>query len=154
MSDDWRRRAGCGDETDLFNTTFEQKYPAGEKDTRATRNARAVCSRCPVAQDCLWWALETGQQWGVWGGMTPPERDQMAASRKVVRQPQLSADDFSPEMRLAAALDKATADGEPLGPVFAAFGVHHDNATLWRKGFAARLSGSDPSVTSAKMKAS
>jgi WhiB family redox-sensing transcriptional regulator len=36
--------------------------------------ARAVCSGCPVRDDCLQWALSTGQAAGVWGGLTPDER--------------------------------------------------------------------------------
>jgi WhiB family redox-sensing transcriptional regulator len=36
--------------------------------------ARAVCSGCPVRDECLQWALSTGQAAGVWGGLTPDER--------------------------------------------------------------------------------
>jgi WhiB family transcriptional regulator, redox-sensing transcriptional regulator len=36
--------------------------------------AQAICARCPVAADCLDWALRTGQGHGVWGGTTPEER--------------------------------------------------------------------------------
>jgi WhiB family transcriptional regulator, redox-sensing transcriptional regulator len=36
--------------------------------------ARAVCTRCPVAAECLDRALSTGQDHGVWGGTTPEER--------------------------------------------------------------------------------
>lgn len=32
---------------------------------------------CPVRDACLEWALETGQRWGVWGGMTATERKQL-----------------------------------------------------------------------------
>ncbi|WP_153398415.1 WhiB family transcriptional regulator [Ornithinicoccus halotolerans] len=30
--------------------------------------AKALCGRCPLAQDCLAGALERGEPWGVWGG--------------------------------------------------------------------------------------
>ncbi len=36
--------------------------------------AQAICTRCPVAADCLDWALRIGQDHGVWGGTTPEER--------------------------------------------------------------------------------
>jgi WhiB family redox-sensing transcriptional regulator len=36
--------------------------------------AQAICARCPVAADCLDWALRIGQDNGVWGGTTPEER--------------------------------------------------------------------------------
>jgi len=35
--------------------------------------AKQVCSRCPVRDPCLIWALETGAD-GVWGGLTEDER--------------------------------------------------------------------------------
>ena len=36
--------------------------------------AKAVCSQCPVVQQCLTWAIDSGQDEGVWGGMMPRER--------------------------------------------------------------------------------
>lgn len=36
--------------------------------------AKAICRRCPVVTECLTWALETGQDSGVWGGMSEDER--------------------------------------------------------------------------------
>jgi WhiB family redox-sensing transcriptional regulator len=48
--------------------------------------AKAVCARCPVVHECLSWALETGQDAGVWGGLTEEERRQL-------RRDALSLDD-------------------------------------------------------------
>lgn len=36
--------------------------------------AKAVCAACPVRSACLAEALEAGEDWGVWGGYTRPER--------------------------------------------------------------------------------
>jgi WhiB family redox-sensing transcriptional regulator len=36
--------------------------------------AKAVCRRCPVVSECLSWALDSGQDAGVWGGMSEDER--------------------------------------------------------------------------------
>lgn len=36
--------------------------------------AKAVCKRCPVQPECLAYALERGEQWGVWGGTSEEER--------------------------------------------------------------------------------
>lgn len=41
--------------------------------------AKRVCAVCPVRRQCLSWAVETGQQWGIWGGMSARE---MRALRK------------------------------------------------------------------------
>jgi WhiB family redox-sensing transcriptional regulator len=71
---DWQRRAACRDEDpELFFPTS----PAAA----AIWSARAVCRRCPVEGDCLRWALDTGQDHGVWGGMTEEERRDARAER-------------------------------------------------------------------------
>jgi WhiB family redox-sensing transcriptional regulator len=36
--------------------------------------AKAVCRRCSVVDTCLAWALESGQDAGVWGGLSEDER--------------------------------------------------------------------------------
>ncbi|TMR13807.1 WhiB family transcriptional regulator [Nonomuraea turkmeniaca] len=36
--------------------------------------AKAICAGCPVRGDCLRWALEHGERWGIWGGLNPRER--------------------------------------------------------------------------------
>ncbi|NJP53237.1 WhiB family transcriptional regulator [Streptomyces sp. SBST2-5] len=68
--DDWRARAACRDEDpDLF-------FPIGTTGPALvqTEQAKAVCRRCPVREQCLDWALETGQSTGVWGGTGETER--------------------------------------------------------------------------------
>ncbi|CAL9614700.1 WhiB family transcriptional regulator [Streptomyces sp. enrichment culture] len=68
--DNWRNRAACRTEDpDLF-------FPIGTSGPALlqTEQAKAVCRRCPVQQQCLDWALETGQSIGVWGGTSENER--------------------------------------------------------------------------------
>lgn len=36
--------------------------------------AKAVCASCPVRQPCARQAVETGEEWGVWGGLAADER--------------------------------------------------------------------------------
>lgn len=36
--------------------------------------ARQLCGECDVTRQCLNYALEGDERWGVWGGTTPPER--------------------------------------------------------------------------------
>jgi hypothetical protein len=33
------------------------------------RQARAICARCPACLSCLRWAVATGQEDGIWGGV-------------------------------------------------------------------------------------
>lgn len=41
--------------------------------------AKQVCARCPVRAECLQDALDRGERFGVWGGMSERERRNLAA---------------------------------------------------------------------------
>ncbi|GAX49151.1 WhiB family transcriptional regulator [Streptomyces olivochromogenes] len=76
----WHERAAClRVDPDLF-------FPVGNSGPTLVQidEAKAVCGRCPVAQQCLSWAVQTGQVDGIWGGMTESER--RAVSRREVRR--------------------------------------------------------------------
>eukprot|EP01133_Synstelium_polycarpum_P028130 gene28130-34063_t len=67
---DWRHNAICRDEDpELF-------FPVGNSGPALAQiaDAKVVCNRCPVTAECLSWALESGQDAGVWGGMSEDER--------------------------------------------------------------------------------
>lgn len=67
---DWRHHAACRDEDpELF-------FPIGNAGPALGQieEAKQVCRRCPVNTECLRWALETGQEGGVWGGTSEEER--------------------------------------------------------------------------------
>jgi WhiB family redox-sensing transcriptional regulator len=67
---DWRHRAACRDEDpELF-------FPIGNTGPALLQieQAKAVCRHCSVAEPCIAWALETGQDSGVWGGLSEDER--------------------------------------------------------------------------------
>lgn len=40
----------------------------------STKEAKAVCGACLVRAECLDYALETGQRFGIWGGCSERER--------------------------------------------------------------------------------
>ncbi|MFI6655126.1 WhiB family transcriptional regulator [Streptomyces sp. NPDC050523] len=68
--DEWRDRAACrSEDPDLF-------FPIGTSGPSLlqTEQAKAVCRRCPVREECLRWALDTGECMGVWGGTSEMER--------------------------------------------------------------------------------
>lgn len=70
---DWRFSGACRTEDpDLF-------FPAGNSGPYLLQieEAKAVCRRCPVMEQCLRWALDTGQDAGVWGGLSEDERRSM-----------------------------------------------------------------------------
>ena len=53
-------------------------HPEGERGpSRAGREsaAKAVCATCPVLQRCREHALAAREPYGIWGGMSVPERE-------------------------------------------------------------------------------
>lgn len=67
---DWRTRAAClTEDPELF-------FPIGNTGPALVQieEAKVVCRRCPVMETCLKWAMDTGQDAGVWGGMSEDER--------------------------------------------------------------------------------
>jgi WhiB family redox-sensing transcriptional regulator len=40
----------------------------------SSKTAKAICRTCPVAVECLEYALETDQGYGVWGATTEADR--------------------------------------------------------------------------------
>lgn len=40
----------------------------------SAREAKQVCLACPVRVQCLEWALDNAEHFGVWGGLTEKER--------------------------------------------------------------------------------
>ncbi|KOV99177.1 transcriptional regulator [Streptomyces sp. NRRL B-1140] len=68
---EWLRSAACvGEDPELF-------FPVGTAGPalRDVSAAKRVCARCPVTDQCLHFALSSGQAAGVWGGTGEQERD-------------------------------------------------------------------------------
>lgn len=64
----WREDAAClesGEDVSFFTDP---------EDLMSISRAKAICATCPVAAECLTWAVETNQSEGIWGGHTPKER--------------------------------------------------------------------------------
>ncbi|MCW2879904.1 WhiB family transcriptional regulator [Sphaerisporangium sp. NPDC049002] len=76
---DWRHRAACRDvDPELF-------FPIGNTGPALMQieEAKQVCRACPVSEPCLKWAIESGQDAGVWGGLSEDER--RALKRRTAR---------------------------------------------------------------------
>uniref|UniRef100_UPI002F9194A1 WhiB family transcriptional regulator n=1 Tax=Streptomyces longwoodensis TaxID=68231 RepID=UPI002F9194A1 len=73
VNTNWRNRSACREEDpELF-------FPIGNTGPALLQieEAKAVCRRCPVMETCLQWALEIGEDSGVWGGLSEDERRAM-----------------------------------------------------------------------------
>ena len=68
---DWRHYSACRDGVDP-----ELFFPIGTSGPALLQveQAKAVCRRCNVIDECLRWAVDTGVDDGVWGGMSEEER--------------------------------------------------------------------------------
>jgi WhiB family transcriptional regulator, redox-sensing transcriptional regulator len=68
----WQRLGSCrGMDSGVFF------HPDGERNpsrARRTAQAKAVCRRCPVIEQCREFALQTREPFGVWGGLAEAER--------------------------------------------------------------------------------
>lgn len=76
---DWRHRAAClTEDPELF-------FPVGNTGPALAQieEAKKICARCVVRDQCLTWALENGQDHGVWGGLSEDER--RAIKRRAAR---------------------------------------------------------------------
>ncbi|RCG18328.1 WhiB family transcriptional regulator [Sphaerisporangium album] len=76
---DWRHRAACRDvDPELF-------FPIGNTGPALMQieEAKQICRACPVVESCLKWAIESGQDAGVWGGLSEDER--RALKRRTAR---------------------------------------------------------------------
>lgn len=76
---DWQMRAACrGSDTANF---YHPENERGPSRTKREVRAKAVCSGCPVIENCRRWALEAREPYGVWGGLSADEREAMVARK-------------------------------------------------------------------------
>ena len=47
--------------------------------------AKRICEGCPVQEPCLEYALQNGEKFGIWGGMSERERRRIRRQRALAR---------------------------------------------------------------------
>jgi len=72
----WKDRAKCWGKTTSPATDFWFPDPEEPESVRTskTQQAKIVCVTCPVKEECLRYAIEAGEVYGIWGGKTNRER--------------------------------------------------------------------------------
>ena len=78
---DWRAASACLDaDLDMF-------FPVavGTAANQQVSRALRICEECPVTQQCLDFAMRSGEKDGIWGGTTPEQR--VRARRARTRRP-------------------------------------------------------------------
>jgi WhiB family transcriptional regulator, redox-sensing transcriptional regulator len=70
----WQDYANCrGADADLF---FPERGAS-------TRRAKAICKACEVKGQCLDYAIDNGEKFGIWGGLSERERRRVRRERIV-----------------------------------------------------------------------
>jgi len=66
----WKMEAAC------LDADPEMFFP---EDGYSIREARAICARCPVQEQCLEYAMKHSMEFGVWGGLSVKERARLSS---------------------------------------------------------------------------
>jgi WhiB family transcriptional regulator, redox-sensing transcriptional regulator len=115
---DWEEQAACQN-TDI-RLWFGEEKPLGDKGPLRTREqtqqAKAICARCPVLDECRQWAMESGIPYGIVAAMSEAER------RKLLGQGESAWQQFWRQQ------DKAMGRPKPMS------GNHNGNKTHCRNG--------------------
>ncbi len=74
----WRSKAAC------LNEDPELFFPIGTTGPALDQMERAkeICRRCDVITQCLRWAMDTGQEAGIWGGTSEEDRRILRRNRR------------------------------------------------------------------------
>ncbi|HVM41669.1 MAG TPA: WhiB family transcriptional regulator [Acidimicrobiia bacterium] len=78
----WQAKANClGVDPDLF---FPERGAS-------TKEAKSVCRGCEVRLECLEYALQNGEKFGIWGGLSERERRRIRRQRALARRAAVAA---------------------------------------------------------------
>lgn len=80
---DWQLRAACrGTDPEVFFHPDGERGPARSARERA---AKAICVTCPVRRQCAAHALAVREPYGVWGGLSEDDREEMLTGLRPLR---------------------------------------------------------------------
>lgn len=78
------RQGEWADEALCAQTDPESWFP--EKGG-STLEGKRICQRCPVAAECLDYALENNERFGIWGGLSERERRKLTKAQRTIPCP-------------------------------------------------------------------
>ena len=77
---EWENAACRGVGVDTFIPS------SGEADEADKQEALDLCAKCPIRLDCLQYALDNNEEFGIWGGVPQTERRQMIAELPIPKR--------------------------------------------------------------------
>ena len=76
----WQEQGLCRQvDTEAF---FHEPHERGESRRTRNKQAIAICKSCPVIVECLEHALSVPEIYGIWGGKSEEEREELVDERK------------------------------------------------------------------------
>lgn len=66
--------------TDSLCAQVSPEFFDATNDGRSYAQGKALCTQCPVALQCLQWAIETDTNEGLYGGLSPREHRELVAA--------------------------------------------------------------------------
>ncbi|GAA3366137.1 hypothetical protein GCM10020366_68810 [Saccharopolyspora gregorii] len=76
---EWQLQAACRDLS--TSTFFHPENERGSARSNREEQAKQICHRCPVMLSCREHALAVQEPYGVWGGLSERERQDLLAKR-------------------------------------------------------------------------
>jgi WhiB family transcriptional regulator, redox-sensing transcriptional regulator len=76
----WMKQKNC------FDEPVETFYPA-PGDVEKLRRAKSICKECTVRMECLNFALDTNERFGIWGGKSARERSLILRAQRLLARP-------------------------------------------------------------------
>ena len=81
----WAKQGACRarKDIDFYPPTSSPSQSRPRKESPAIAAAKAVCETCPVLMECLTYAIDRPEEYGVWGGMSELERHDLRRELRV-----------------------------------------------------------------------
>lgn len=77
---DWQEKSACrGMDIEIFFLPYNAR---NEEKRALTEKAKKICQTCPVISDCLDYALDIEEEYGVYGGLSADERKVIIRRRR------------------------------------------------------------------------
>lgn len=78
---EWRERAACLHHPAVIFFGLDDSESPADRHAREEL-AKSICETCAVREECLEYALETREPYGIWGGLTEVERKARLRGRR------------------------------------------------------------------------
>lgn len=92
----WREQAACmGEDTEMFFPPRDKnKYKPIALEAKTHCFGANGNTPCPVRLECLWYAIDSDEVHGIWGGMSHRERNALVRKWRKTHKDQMTLEEF------------------------------------------------------------